>query len=181
VRSAYGAGHVIRRFGAAEVAAHLLSQFVTGYLGGDEDIHADTGLLEGQSTRLADEDGRQMRLKVLAVQDPIDYHGSWPPNEGDRYVGLWIEVTNLTSEEVGASELRLAVGDSTGTEYNPYTSLMEPQLPLSILPRSRVSAVLVFEVPIGIRLHSFRAAFGFAGAPVEWDLAARAPVGAPSG
>ena len=25
-----------------------------------------------------------MRIKVLAVQDPLEYHGSWPPNEDNR-------------------------------------------------------------------------------------------------
>ncbi|MBV8931794.1 MAG: DUF4352 domain-containing protein [Kutzneria sp.] len=88
--------------------------------------------------------------KVTKIQDVTSNDGGFPPDSGNRYVGVQIDVTNSdTTSTVFTPLLQAELKDPTGKTYDATPlSGYRPEAPNGdIKPQQTVSGVVVFEIP----------------------------------
>jgi Fic family protein len=171
VRSRWSGETSVARIGAAELAGTVITQVIDGYIGADIDRPGDELLFLGDSTRTVTEDGCQIRVRVLSVDDPLPYVGQYPPEPGERYVGVSIQLTNLSNRVLDTKDMIFVLADASGNLLEPYLNLASGELPPKLDPASTPENVrLVFGVATAIRTARLRFTPDFHSVTVEWTL-----------
>ena len=126
----------------------------------------------GEQVVLEDEEGTRLGL-LISLHDPIEPSEDELGLDSDsRYVGVKIEVENMSRDESSFAYFTATLVDDTGEAYDSALATRDPQFDLDPVldAGARVSGFLLFEMNEGVRPKRFVIGIGDTPAAAAWTL-----------